>query len=169
MPHRHRLARSTRALALTLAATAVFATAALATTSPTQTRDGYTEAVEPICKTDSKANERLLTGVRKQIKAGQLKPAAARFAKAAIAFGKGTSQIARVPQPTADAGRLTEWIGLLRNEATILRKISKALAAGKKGAATHESAVLSQNGSKANVTVLAFEFNYCKIEQSRFE
>ena len=169
MPHRHRLARAARALALTLAATAVFAAAALATTSPTQTRETYTAAVEPICKTDSQANERLLTGVRKQIKAGKLKPAAARFAQAAAAFEKGTSQIARVPQPTADAARLTQWIGLLRNEGTILRKISKALKAGNKGAATHESAVLSQNGSKANSIVLPFEFHYCKIEQSRFE
>lgn len=169
MPHRHRLARSARALALTLVATAIFAATALATTSPTQTREGYTEAVEPICKINSKANERLLHGVRKQIKAGQLKPAATRFARAAIAFEKGTKQIARVPQPTADSSRLNGWIGLLRKETTILHKISKALAAGKKGAATHESAVLSQNGTKANAAVLAFEFNYCKIEQARFE
>jgi hypothetical protein len=169
MPHRHRLARSARALALTLAATAIFAAAAMATTSPTQTRATYTEAVEPICKTDSQANERLLHGVRKQIKAGGLKPASGRFARAAAAFEKGTKQIAAVPQPVADAGRLNEWVGLLRNETKILRNISKALAAGKKGAATHESAVLSQNGTKANATVLPFEFHYCKIEQSRFE
>jgi hypothetical protein len=169
MPHRHRFARSARALVLVLAASAIFAAAALATTSPTQTREAYTEAVEPICKIDSKTNEQLLHGVRKQIRAGQLKPAGARFAKAAAAFEKGTKQIAQVPQPSADAGRLTEWIGLLGNETKILRNISKALAAGKKGAATHESAVLSQNGVKANATVLAFEFHYCKIEQSRFE
>ena len=169
MPHRYRLPRSARALVLALAASAIFAAAALATTSPTQTRETYTEAVEPICKVDSQANERLLHGVRKQIKAGQLKPAAARFAKAAAAFEKGTKQIAQVPQPAADAKRLTEWVGLLQNETKILRNISKALAAGKKGAATHESSVLSQNGVKANATVLPFEFHYCKIEQSRFE
>jgi hypothetical protein len=169
MPHLYRLPRSARALVLALAASAIFAAAALATTSPTQTRETYTEAVEPICKIDSQANERLLHGVRKQIKAGQLKPAAARFAKAAAAFEKGTKQIAAVPQPTADAGRLNEWIGQLRDETKILRNISKALAAGKKGAATHESGVLSQNGVKANATVLPFEFHYCKIEQSRFE
>jgi hypothetical protein len=169
MPHRHRFARLARAVVLVLGATAILAAAALATTSPSQTRESYAEAVEPICKTDTKANERLLAGVRKQIKAGQLKPAAARFAKAAAAFETGTSQIARVPQPTADAARLTQWIGQLRGEATILRKISKALKAGKKGAAQHESSALYSNGNKANTIVLPFEFHYCKIEQSRFE
>jgi hypothetical protein len=169
MPDRDRFARAARALALVLSATAIFAAAALATTSPTQTRESYAEAVEPICKTDTKANERLLTGVRKQIKSGQLKPAAARFARAATAFETATNQIARVPQPAADATRLTEWIGLLHEEATILRKIAKALKAGKKGAAQHESANLYRNANKANTTVLPFEFHYCKLEQSRFE
>jgi hypothetical protein len=168
MPHRHRFIRLARATALVLAATAVFAAAALAATSPTQTREGYAAAVEPICKTDTQANERLLAGVEQQVKQGKLKPAGAQFGKAATAFAKARGQIARVPQPVDDAARLTKWLGLLAAQETNLRKISQFLTAGKKGAAQGELAKLEVNRNQANNAVLPFEFKYCRIERSTF-
>ena len=45
-------------------------------------RDEYEEAAEPICKTSAKANERILSGVRKEVQQGKLKPAATKFSRA---------------------------------------------------------------------------------------
>ena len=168
MSDRPRTARIARAIVLTAVAAAVFAAAALASTSPTQTRESYSAAVEPICKSNTKANERILAGVEQEVKKGKLKPASAQFAQAATAFGKATKQIAAVPQPVDDAARLTKWIGLLKDQEANLRKISKYLAGGKKGPAQHELAKLEVNRNQANNTVLPFEFHYCRIEPGRF-
>jgi hypothetical protein len=168
MPHRHRFVRLARAGALALAIAAIFAAAALATTSATQTRESYAAAVEPICKADTQANERLLAGVEQQVKKGKLKPAAAQFGKAAAAFGKARGQIALVPQPVADAARLGKWLALLQAQETNLRKISQYLGAGKKGPAQHELAKLEVNRNQANTAVLPFEFRYCRIERGSF-
>ncbi len=147
---------------------AAIAATALGATDPEQTREGYVAQVEPICKTNTKANERVLKGVRKLVRRGRLRPAAAHFARAAAAFGRATGQIAAVPQPVADAARLTKWIGLLRKERSLLAQIGQALRAGKKGKAQRLSVKLTHNGNVANNTVLGFEFHYCLIDSSRF-
>jgi hypothetical protein len=147
---------------------ALIAAVALATTSPTQTREGYVARVEPICKSNTKANERILAGVRSEIKHGKLKPAGAQFRKASEAFSKATKQIAAVPQPTADAAKLTKWIGYLKEETKLLGEIGGALKAEKKGRA-QELLVRAEAASRqANNTVVSFEFHYCVINQSRF-
>jgi hypothetical protein len=144
------------------------AAVALASTSPTQTRDGYIAQVEPICKTNTKANERILSGVRSQIKHGRLKLAAAQFRKASEAFGKAAKQIAAVPQPAADSAKLTKWIGYLDDESKLLAEIGKALKVEKKTRA-QELLVRAEAASRqANNTVVSFEFHYCVINQSRF-
>jgi hypothetical protein len=147
---------------------AALAGAAFGATDPEQTREGYVAQAEPICKTNTKANERIFKGVRKLIRQGKLKLAAAHFAKAAAAFGKATSEIAAVPQPVPDAARLNKWIGLLRKERSLLAKIGAALRAGKKARAQRLSVKLTHNGNTANNTVLGFEFHYCLIDSSRF-
>jgi hypothetical protein len=148
--------------------TFLVAAVALASTSPTQTRDGYIAQVEPICKSNTKANERILSGVRGQIKQGKLTLAAAQFRKASEAFGKATKQIAGVPQPSADAAKLTKWLGYLSEESKLLAEIGKALKADKKTRAQEKLVRLRNNGNLANNVVLSFEFDYCVINSSRF-
>jgi hypothetical protein len=144
------------------------AAVALASTSPTQTREGYVASVEPICKTNTKANERILADVRSYIKKDKLKPAGTQFSKAADAFSKATKQIAAVPQPSADGAKLTKWIGYLKDEAKLLGEIGKALKAEKKTRA-QELLVRAEAASRqANNTVVSFEFHYCVINQSKF-
>jgi hypothetical protein len=133
-----------------------------------QTRESYVAQVEPICKSNTKANEKILAGVRKEIKQGKLKLAGGRFSRAATAFEKAVNQIRAVPQPSADRPRLTKWLGYLDKETALLREIGKALKAGKKHRVQALSVRLTQNGNLANDTVLGFEFNYCLIRQSRF-
>jgi hypothetical protein len=144
------------------------AAVALASTSPTQTREGYIAQVEPICQSNTKANERILSGVRGQIKQGKLKLAAVQFRKASEAFAKAAKQIAAVPQPSADAAKLTKWLGYLGDESKLLAEIGKALKADQKTKAQEKLVRLRNNGNLANNTVLGFEFNYCVIDSSRF-
>src|SRR5690349_15406725 len=71
-----------------------------ATTS--EERNAYREKVEPICKTNVQANERILKGVKGEVKAGKLKSAATKFSKAAIALQKAIGKLKAVPQPSGD-------------------------------------------------------------------
>jgi hypothetical protein len=151
-----------------LGCAAILAAAALATTDPEQTREGYVAQAEPICKTNTKANERTLAGVRKEIRQGKLGLAAGQFKRAAAAFGKATRELAAIPQPVADAAKLTKWLGLLGKEKGLLAQIGQALKAGKKSKAQSLSVKLTHNGNAANNAVLGFEFNYCLIDSSRF-
>ena len=73
-----------------------------------------------------------------------------------------------MPQPVADAPRLTKWVGLLGKERTILAQIGKALRAHKKSQAQRLTVKLTHNSNRANNTVLGFEFDYCLIDSSRF-
>lgn len=156
-------------VAVATATGALLATAAaLATTSPTQTREAYVARVEPICKSNTKANERILANVKSYIRKGKLKLAGAQFSKASTAFGKAVKQIVAVPQPSADATKLTKWIGYLDDQTKLLAEVGKALKVGKKTRAQEMIVRLRSNAEQANNTVFAFEFHYCKIEQSRF-
>jgi len=151
-----------------LLATGLLAAAALGVTSADQTRESYVAAVEPICKTNTKANERILSGVEQKVKQGKLAVASGQFAKASSAFAKAVKQIKAVPQPVADQAKLTKWMGYLEGETKLLGEISKALKDGKKTKAQTLSVKLTHNGNLANNAVLGFDFKYCLIDSSRF-
>lgn len=161
--------RVPRIFAAVLALAALLATSAFAATSPTQTRESYATAVEPICKTNTKANEQILAGVRKKIQKGQLAVAAGQFGKAANAFGKAVKQIKAVPQPVADVAKLKKWFGYLEKETKLLSEISKALKGDQKSKAQTLSVQLTRNANLANNAALGFDFDYCLIDPSKFE
>jgi len=167
-----RFRRTTSGAVLAIVAAVVslvaLATGALGSTSPTQTREGYVAQVEPICKTNTKANERILANVRGYIKHGKLPLAATQFRKASEAFGKATKQIAAIPQPSSDATKLGKWIGYLEGDTKYLGEIAKALKAEKKSRAQELLVRLEANSRRANSTVISFEFRYCVINQSKF-
>jgi hypothetical protein len=148
--------------------TVLLASAALALGAAEQTRETYVAQVEPICKTNTKANEQILTGVRQKIKKGQLSVAAGQFTKASGAFGKAVKQIKAVPQPAADQAKLAKWTGYLEGETKLLGEIGKALKGGNKSKAQTLSIKLTHNGNLANNAVLGFDFNYCLIDSSKF-
>jgi hypothetical protein len=132
------------------------------------TRDEYVARVEPICKRDTEANERIFAGAKEEVKEGRLKLASTHFAKAEAALEKTIGQLKAVPQPAADEAKLTKWLGYLGTEAAYLGKIGKALAQGDKGKAQTLSVRLNRNSNLANDSVLAFGFDYCRLEASRF-
>jgi len=165
------VSRSSKLVATALAAllaTGLLAAGAFAITSAEQTRETYAAAVEPICKTNTKANERILSGVEQKVKQGKLAVAAGQFTQASTAFGKAVKQIKAVPQPVADKAKLAKWTGYLEDETKLLSEIGKALKAGNKTKAQTLSVKLTHNGNLANNAVLGFDFDYCLIDSSRF-
>jgi hypothetical protein len=150
-----------------LLALGVFAAVAAVAVAET-TRDAYVAAVEPICKTNSDANARILKGVRTMVKQGKLGPAATKFKKAGAALTKAEQQIAAVEQPSADAKTLSKWLGYLKAEASLLNKISKALSSGNKNKASTLVITLQHDANLANSTVIVFGFHYCKQTPSKY-
>jgi hypothetical protein len=133
-----------------------------------QTRETYTAQVEPICKVNTAANERILKDVKSEVKTGKLKPAAASFAKAASALKKTLAQLKAVPQPSADTAKLTKWLGYIEDEAELFEKTAAKLKAGNKNGAQAMAIRLTHTANLANNQVLAFEFNYCRVDPSQF-
>lgn len=132
------------------------------------TRESYKEAVEPICKTNTQANERILKGVRKEVKEGKLKLAGTKFSKAATALHRTLLQLKAVPQPPADETKLGKWLGYVNTEVTLFQKTAKELKAENKTGAQATVIRLTHNANQANNQVLGFEFHYCRFEPSKF-
>lgn len=132
------------------------------------TRESYKEAVEPICKTNTEANEKILKGVRQKVKAGKLEAAGTQFTKAGNALHKAIAQLKAVPQPTADEARLAKWLKYVAEEESLFLRAGKKLKQGNKTAAQMLVIKLTSNANKANNQVLPFEFKYCRFEPSKF-
>jgi hypothetical protein len=152
---------------LAAAAIAALAFASLASAAEI-TPDEYKAQVEPICKTNSKANETILKPVRKLVKQGKLKQAAARFTQASSALKKTLTQLKAVPQPTADEAKLGKWLGYIKTEADLFAQAAKKLKAGKKGAAQKVVNKLTSTANQANATVLSYEFRFCRLNPSKY-
>lgn len=131
-------------------------------------RREYRERVEPICAANTKANSRILKGVKGQVQRGQLRPAGRRFIRASGALGRSVRQIARVPRPEADAAKLTKWIGYLKIEKKFLFLIGKSLKSSNKFKAQKLAVKLNRNNNRANNTVISFGFRECRIDSSKF-
>lgn len=125
-------------------------------------REEYKAAVEPICKKNVEADSRILKGVRQEVKQGELKKAAGKFAKAAAALEKAHRELSAVPQPTADEARLGKWLGYIKTEVKYLREASQALKAGDKHKLPRVQVQLERYVRLANNEVLPFDFHYCK-------
>ena len=132
------------------------------------TRDEYLARAEPICKHNTEANKRIFQGATAEVKAGKLKAASTHFTRARAAFEKTIAQLGAVPRPVADEAKLGKWLGYLEVESSYLGRIGKALAKEDKAKAQTLSVRLNRNSNLANNTVLAFGFDYCKIDPARF-
>ena len=155
-----------KAIALSLTAALLLAIAAPAAMA--LTRDEYKTKVEPICKKNSEANDKILKTVRKEVKEDKLKTAGAKFIKASNALNTTYKELKAVEQPAEDAAKLTKWLGYVKTEADLFKSAGSALKAGNKSKAQQFVNKLTQNANKANAEVLAFNFRYCKFEPSKY-
>lgn len=132
------------------------------------TRESYVQAVEPICKANTEANEKILKGVRAKVKAGKLKAASKQFFAAARALKRTRAQLLRVPKPPADAAQLTKWLRYVKTEAQLFEAVGKKLAKGEETAAQKMVVRLVSNARQANNQVLDFQFRFCRFQPSKF-
>jgi hypothetical protein len=141
--------------------------AALARATET-TRPEYVAQVEPICKANTKANERILSGVKTEVKKNDLKPAAAQLSKASGALKETLAELWAVPQPPADRARLGRWLGYVKTEAELFQSAAKKLKENNKFGTQAMALRLNNDATLANNTVLEFDFHYCRFEPARF-
>jgi hypothetical protein len=131
-------------------------------------RAEYKDAVEPICKANTEANEKILKGVRQKVKSGKYDAAAKQFSAAARALKKTRGQLLAVPKPAEDAARLTKWLGYAKSEAELFESIAKKLHNDEATAAQKMVVRLVSTAKQANNQVLEFEFRYCRFQPSKF-
>jgi hypothetical protein len=132
------------------------------------TREEYKAAVEPICKTNTEANEKILKGVRAKVNAGELDAAAKQVRAAARALKRARAQLLQVPKPPADTARLTKWLGYVKTEIELFEGLARKLAADQEGPASRMVVRLQSTARQANNQVLEFGFRYCKFQPAKF-
>jgi hypothetical protein len=157
-----------RAAVLLVAAAAFLVAPVLSAGAAEVSRDSYREAAEPICQVDTQANERILAGVKDEVRGGKLKAAAAQFTKAAAALKSAVAELRVVPPPPADTARLQKWLGKVSVEAGLFERVARKLAAGDKAGAQKLVVKLTTEANAANNVVIPFQFRYCRLEPSRF-
>jgi hypothetical protein len=132
-------------------------------------RREYVEELERMCEPGSKATQRVMDGVREDVRNSNRIPVAAKkFQKAAQIFGGTISDIAAVPRPVADMARLKKWFGYLNRQEQYLEEIAGELRADHTIKAQRLTARFIHHGNLANNVTLAFGFNYCSFRFSRF-
>lgn len=158
---------SGKKLIFSLVAVAVLLAAVPASATEAE-RAVYKEAVEPICKKNTEANEKILKGVRAKVKSGKYDVAAKQFLRAAKALKKTRAQLARVPKPEEDTAKLNKWLRYVKTEATLFESIARKLKKDEVTAAQKMVVRLVSNARQANNQVLDFEFRYCRFQPSKF-
>ena len=153
-------------LSLVAMAALLAAVPASATTSTEQAE--YREKVEPICKANTEANEKILKGVSKLVRTGKLGPASKKVFAAARALKRTRTELLAIPKPPEDAARLTKWLGYVKDEVTLFETLGRKLQAGEKTQAQKMVLRLKSTADRANNTVLSFEFRYCRFQPSKF-
>lgn len=132
------------------------------------TPESYKEAVEPICKANTEANEKILKGVKQKVKEDKLKAASKQVFAAARALKRARAQLLQVPKPAEDATRLTKWLGYVKTEVQQFETLGRKLANGEKNSAQKMVVRLYSTAKQANNLVLDYEFRYCRFQPSKF-
>jgi len=127
------------------------------------TRESYKAQVEPICKANREANERIMKGARERVNQGKLEPAGKQFIRLSASFGEMIKQLLPVPPPPADDHRIDRWFEQMRLLKQRLRNVGKYYKAGEKIKATHESILAERAGITANNTSIVFHFSDCRF------
>ncbi len=155
-------------LALLFATTMLLVAAAPSFAALSPEAQTYKEEVEPICQRNTEANEKILKGVRKEVKEGKTKKASGQLFAAAKALSKARTQLLKVPKPSEDAARLTKWLGGVKTEIGLLEATGRKLAKDEKNAAVRLVVQLESNARKTNNLVLDYQFRYCRFNPTKF-
>ncbi len=150
-----------------LATIAALALLALAATplarGEEQTRESYKAQVEPICRANRRANERIMAGVKERVNSGKLKPAGKQFVRVSRSFGGLIRRLAKVPPPVTDVHRIERWIEIMKLLKTRLRLVGRYFGEDLKIKGNHEAILAERAGISANNTTIVLHFHYCRF------
>jgi hypothetical protein len=147
---------------------ALLLAAASAPAAEAPTREEYVTGLEKICKPDAEATQRAMKGARADIRAERFDVAAKKFAKATAIFGANVKEIAAQSRPSADAERLRKWFTYLKRQEAYLGQITAQLRQDHPTKALRLIQRFIITGNQANNVVLAFGFQWCSFEFSRY-
>lgn len=133
-----------------------------------QTPETYKQAVEPICKTNTEANEKILKGVKQLVNEGKLDAAAKKVFAAARALKQTRARLVQVEKPPADEARLTTWLNYVKIEVQLFETLGRKLSHDERTAAQKTVVRLYTNARKANNLVFDYDFRYCKFQPAKF-
>ena len=159
-----RAARLTAAGALAI----LLCVVSLAAAEGAPSRREYVAHLETLCKPRAIATQQTMKGVKAEVRAEELGPAARKFSRASHLFETTVRLMSAVPRPPADTTRLAKWFVYLGRQESYLKSITSDLRAGHTIAAQRLTARFIHTGNQANNTVLAFGFNYCSFKFSRY-
>jgi hypothetical protein len=132
-------------------------------------RDQYVPQLESICRPGAEGTRRAMEGVRDDVRdPDRISIAARKFGRAARIFGSTITEIAKVPRPAADVGRLKQWFVYLNRQEDYLVQIAAELRRDHTIKAQRLTARFIHNGNLANNVTLAFGFYYCSFKFSRY-
>ncbi len=128
-----------------------------------QTRESYKAQVEPICKANRRANERIMAGVRQRLNHNRLEPAGKQFIRLSRSFGGLIGRLAKVPPPTTDVHRIERWVEIMKLLKTRLRLVGRYYGEGLKIKGNHEGILAERAGISANNTTIVLHFHDCRF------
>jgi hypothetical protein len=140
---------------------------AAAAEAPTRTQ--YVAELERICEPGSKATQRVVHGVRADVRAERFRVAGAKFAKAKNIFAHTVRAISKVPRPPADVRTLARWFAYLNREKVYLGRIATSLRSERIPRFQHALTDFFHQGNRANNAVISYGFRYCSFKPSRFQ
>jgi hypothetical protein len=155
--------RTTGTIAAVLVAMLGFA--ALAHGAEEQTRESYAAQVEPICKANREANERIMDGVRERIADDEFRRVSGQFIRLSASVAGMADRLEKVPPPPADERRINRWIHFIRLLKTRTRNVGKYYREGLEIKGTHESILAERSGVSANNLMVVFPLRYCRFSR----
>jgi hypothetical protein len=128
-----------------------------------QTRESYKTAIEPLCRTNREAAERIMEGAQRRIDKHEFTAVGKQFIRVSVSFGGLIPRIAAVPRPLGDEHRVDRWLEQMRLLRSRLRNTGKYYKAGEDIKAAHETALAQRSAIAANNISIVFKVRYCRF------
>jgi len=154
-----------RLLGIFAAIVATLAVAPLARGEGEQTQESYKERIEPICKGNRIANERIMSGARQRIKRKMWVPVGKQFIRVSGSFGRLIKRLGPVPPPVGYERTVQRWAKFMRLVKLRLFKVGKLYKAGEDIKAAHMSILAERAGISANNISIVFKVRECRFSR----
>jgi hypothetical protein len=130
-----------------------------------QTKESYMERIEPLCKANRVANERIMSGARQRIKRKRFVPVGRQFVRVSGSFGKLIRRLAPVPPPVGYERTVQRWVKFMRLIEQRLLRVGRLYKAGEDIKAAHASILAERAGVSANNISIALKVRECRFRR----